>query len=339
MSKINDSRIARLVLVITLFLGSFFILNFALKIWIGTFTTSAYTKTLFNIEHCFSLVILTGIIYIYLRIVFYIYNEMKTLGYHKNNEKHHQAVFKADESYNEILKSIVGSLKWIIISMLVMSLIYFFTIKDGVVFFFWCSLGALVLFFIISFLIKEKIIYQSRVFDRGVKLVRRNSIFIYLLILVAFFSIILTLLAFNIDKRVEFQTDKESHRVIVTAYNLNNIDISIEMNNENNENSKFFKMNDLLSYHGVIEVMNDSKSPVMGSNNTSDNMNYQIDKYKKVEKFELDLSEELIEGKNNLDVIITDIDESDKYLIHLNIVIIKQGDKLILTDDHIKIEL
>ncbi|MED2038249.1 hypothetical protein P4V58_13780 [Bacillus wiedmannii] len=114
-NKIKKDRTPRLVIMLTIFGGSLFGIKIIFQAWWQTFSNSAYTKTLYNIQHLLIGFFAFVTAFILLRIVYYFYFELKTLGYYKNYDEQNEAINKADENYRAIFQTIKKACWWSIL--------------------------------------------------------------------------------------------------------------------------------------------------------------------------------------------------------------------------------
>lgn len=100
--KSNGERTTRLAITLTVFGGAWFLLKELVKVWIGTFSTGVYTKTIISFEYLMLVIILTIVVAITLRVLSYIFSELKTYKAFESEEEKVNTQQKADLKYANI---------------------------------------------------------------------------------------------------------------------------------------------------------------------------------------------------------------------------------------------
>ncbi len=118
-------RATRLAVTITLFGGAWFILQEGSKIWYKLFSESAYTKTIFNLEHVIAISIMTIIIAMMLSVIKYIYFETKSFISYDEIDLQVRALKRADEGFKDIFKNLKYSFNIIIFIFLILMITEF----------------------------------------------------------------------------------------------------------------------------------------------------------------------------------------------------------------------
>ncbi|KAB2459146.1 hypothetical protein F8160_00595 [Bacillus sp. CH126_4D] len=340
-NKIIQDRIPRLVLMLTVFGGSIYIVKGILLAWWKTFSNSAYTKTIYSVEHIMIVLPACVVSFIALHALYYVYMEMKTLGCYKNHDEQKSAINKADESYRNIFLTIKMGSGLILISLFIMVLIEGSKKELPITIITTTIIIACVALLIGYLLYKKAKLFEHKIFNRVKKKSSFIFIFVYFIFLWMIFSFTLTSLAIGGKKGVEINIDETKKiPITLTTQNIEELDIQMRINGATNIDSGDFEMS-----KGLTEVFEDkgnsSKKSVDISkfSEETNNHNYGIslDKTKYKNEYQLDLRKYMLDGKNKIEILLMFKAGEDKKYVHFATNVYVENDKIKITEKKVKV--
>lgn len=346
--EIKRDRTLRLAIMLTIFGGSLYGSKVIFQVWWQTFLNSAYTKTLYNTQHFligfFALVTAC----ILLRVGYYFYCELKTLGYYKNDNEQAEAINKADKSYRSIFQTIKKSFWWSTLPLGTMILVEIFNQKYSIVFIvIGIIIGCTILllgYILKKYRILERINFvKNKNYDTKLKKYSESFFFIiYVAFLWIIISVSVTRLAIGGNQYVEINLNETKNiPITLITQNINELDIQMKINNKVTIDPKSFKFS-----KSTIEVFENRKELSKGFidiNKFSEevnNNNYgvNLDKTKDKSEYQLDLRQYMQEGINTVEILVKFTNgDNDKYLSFSTNVYVEK-DEIKITEKNVKIK-
>ncbi|MEC0166706.1 hypothetical protein P4L23_30605, partial [Bacillus cereus] len=162
--KIQD-RIPRLALILTIFGGNVFVTKWFLVAWWKTFSNSAYTQTIYNKEHILVLFLALIASIISIKFIYYIYLELRTLGYYKNDKEHTTSINRADEAYRDVFKTMQLSSKIMLIPSVIIIVTETLKRKETIPFIVYgvCIVGICLV--LVHFLRRKTTFFEKKIFN------------------------------------------------------------------------------------------------------------------------------------------------------------------------------
>ncbi|PFV41100.1 hypothetical protein [Bacillus thuringiensis] len=340
-------RATRLAVTITLFGGAWFILQEGSKIWYKLFSESAYTKTIFNLEHVIAISIMTVIIAMMLSVIKYIYFETKSFISYDEIDLQVRALKRADEGFKDIFKNLKYSFNIIIFIFLILMITEF---SEDVSFWKWI-LGAFSIVILASIFIirinnnaRDKLVNLTNVLESKINKYIPYSFFAYIAFLLFLCGMSITLVSFGQEKsaKVKFNNTKQMP-VELEINNIDKIKIQVRINRDADPNNKInIQAKEIESYGSSIEVFKGKNSELHTLDidkikEELDNNNYKISiknsKYKN--KYKINLEKYILDGKSKIELLIQTPTD--------NIFIVnefyKNGDKVSVKEKEFKVKL
>ncbi|OJD42607.1 hypothetical protein BAU22_22380 [Bacillus sp. 4048] len=340
-NKIIQDRIPRLVLMLTVFGGSIYIVKGILLAWWSIFSNSAYTKTIYNVEHIMIVLPACVVSFIALHALYYVYIEMKTLGCYKNHNEQKAAINKADESYRNIFLTIKMGIGLILMSSFIMVLIEVSTKELPITIIITTMIIVCVALLIAYVLYKKTKLFEHKIFNGVKKPSPFIFIFGYFIFLWVIFSFTLTSLAIGGKKSVEINIDETKRiPITLTTQNIEKLDIQMRINGSINIDPRDFDISKSLT-----EVFEDkgnfSKKSIDISkvSEETNNHNYGIslDKTKYKSEYQLDLRKYMLDGKNKIEILLMFKEGDDNKYINFATNVYIENDKVKVTEKKVKV--
>ncbi|HDX9635634.1 TPA: hypothetical protein ROY20_003473 [Bacillus cereus] len=345
-NETKKDRTPRLVIILTIFGGSLFGIKIIFQAWWQTFSNSAYTKTLYNMQHLLIGFFAFVTAFILLRIGYYFYFELKTLGYYKNYDEQNEAINKADESYRAIFQTIKKACWWSVLPFGSVIVFEIFNQEQSIVpIVIGIIIGCSALF--VGYILKKSRILERINFVKTKKYlpkIKRHSksfvFVIYFLFLWTIISISVSRLAVGGNKYVEINLNETKDiPITLITQNIDKLDIQMRINNEATIGSKNFKVTK--SVTEVFENRRELSKEFIDINKFSEevnNNNYgvSLDKTKYKNEYQMDLRDYMKEGINKVEILVTfKNDEINKYLSFATNVYV-ENDKVKITEKNVK---
>lgn len=343
--KIQD-RIPRLALILTIFGGNVFVTKWFLVAWWKTFSNSAYTQTIYNKEHILVLFLALIASIISIKFIYYIYLELRTLGYYKNDKEHKTSINRADEAYRDVFKTMQLSSKIMLIPSVIIIVTETLKRKETIPFIVYgvCIVGICLV--LLHFLRKKTTFFEKQLFNY--KIFKKVKSPFESLMEIGYFFILFVILSFTItavaaggNKQLEINIDKiKEVPITLTTQNIKNLNIQMKINDK-----VYIKTEDFEKSDNLVEVFDNSEDlskKFIDINKVSDevkknNYGIQLEKTKYKDKYELELEKYMVEGKNKVEMLVMfTSNDIDKYLNFKTYIYIKK-DKIKISEDNIKV--
>ncbi|MDQ0224416.1 hypothetical protein ACFPRB_17280 [Metabacillus niabensis] len=346
--KNETDRTTRLLITITFFGGTWYLLRGIINLWGKTFSEIVYTKSILNYEHIVSIWLLVVMVILTGTVIIYIYSEFKTYQYLPNKYDKEKSINKADRAFNDIF-NMIKKLKFLSILILIpVFLIMLFTqIKMGI--FLLIFVVELILVFIYMFFIKEKLknqikrlnLQQMNVFPKLRDKFKHLELITYLLVFVFIVSISLIVISIEGNQEVEMKindTKKIPMEILLNNYEKPTIEINIIREKRPTSNVKI-DLEESELQKSFIEVYESriSKGNFLLKESEDENKKVPISKNKYFYKYNLELEEYLLEGENFLEIYIQNNGNASKKTVHIVTPIYKEGEKINIPRENFKI--
>lgn len=297
MSKeVDIDRTTRLVITLTLFGGSWFLLKNAFIFWYKMFSTFVYTKTFINIDSIISLIIFTIVIAVTWKALSYIFYELKTFQKYSEESKKNEAMNVADTKFSDIFHTIKNCFQFFFVTGLIGFLIGVLFKPNLLISF---SIGILIsiLFFIIIRIKNDKVKEIVKKAENLEKKIGPYSFLIYILFIIFFVGITISLISTTTNQLVKVEFDNSSGvdlKLVLQNINLKELTITTENMKEGINKSKV-NISEGEIMEDLVEVFDDSK--------TNNNRVY-LDKSKHQLHYSINLDKYIKEGKNIIEIKI-----------------------------------
>ncbi|MDM5460025.1 hypothetical protein EXW31_28260 (plasmid) [Bacillus mycoides] len=347
-NEIKKDRTPRLVIMLTIFGASLFVIKIIFQVWWQTFSNSAYTKTLYNTQHLLIAFFAFVTAFIILRTVHYFYCELKTLGYYKNYDEQNEAVNKADESYRAIFQTIKKSFHWSILPLGCIILFEMFNQEQSIV---PILIGMIMggTFILLGYILKKSGILERINFVKAQKYfpkIKKHSkpiaFVVYFLFLWIIISVAVSRLAVGGNKYVEINLNETKNiPITLSTQNIDKLDIQMRINNTATIDPKSFKVSKSSTevFENRRELSKEFIDIVSFSEEVNNN-NYgvRLDKTKYKNEYQMDLRDYMKEGINKVELLVTfKDDEINKYLSFATNVYV-ENNKIKITEKSAKVK-
>ncbi|MGX4671074.1 hypothetical protein JNUCC74_18140 [Cerasibacillus sp. JNUCC 74] len=315
-------RSTRLAFTITIFGGAWFITKGGTKLWSKIFSEIAYTKTLYNFEHLYAIIIMTIIIVIVISVIKYIYYEMKSYALYRK-PKHQADVFKkADDCFENIFRNLEYSLKIIILPLLVLLLIK--GIKENINLTKWLLGGCSIIIIIIIFImhlnkkVRNKFIKITHSFERKIDKSVPFALFGYFALLIATLGITVTLLSLDQGKYaiVRFN-DTQQMPLEIKVNNYDDVKFQLRIIRDSVFNKHInINVKEMERYSSSIEVFKSDNNKLnmdieeFKSRLDKNNYGVSIQKSNNIDNYKLNLDKYILDGKNTIELLIQTTNEN-----------------------------
>jgi hypothetical protein len=328
MSKEID-RATRLVITLTLFGGSWFLLKNTIGIWYQTFTKFAYTKTFISVESIFSVILLTIVSAITLKVISYIFHELKTYQSFSQSEVREEALALADKKFSDIFLTIKNCFYFFLVTGLIMTIV---TVIFKPTFYYSFLIG--ILLAIVIFIISHKKRGKVQIFLEKTEIFQKKispySFLLYIVFFILFFGISLSMVSLNANQNVSVNFTSEYGTQILI--DLQNIEVKeLSLNIENNEETRSVDLAEAELREDLIETLDDSK--------TNNNRVY-LKKSRYQQHYIIKIDKYLLEGLNKIEmkVIVEGLSENNQ-IVRIKNDIIKKKESINFSEKVFKIEL
>lgn len=347
-NKNETDRTTRLLITITFFGGTWYILRGIINLWGKTFSEIVYTKSIINYEHIVSIWLLIVMVVLTGTVIIYIYTEFKTYQYLPNKCDKERSINKADRAFNNIF-NMIKKLKFLSILILIqVFLIMLFTqIKMGN--FLLIFVGELILVIVYMSFLKEKLkiqfkrinLKQWNVFPKLRAKFKQLELITYLFVLVFIVSISLIVISIEGNQEVEIKindTKKVSMEILLNNYEKPTKEINISREKKPSSNVNI-ELEESELQKSLIEVYESriSKGNFLLKESEDENKKVPISKNKYFYKYNLELEEYLLEGENFLEIYIQNNGNVSKKTVHIVTPIYKEGEKIDIPRENFKI--
>ncbi|MGY4691010.1 hypothetical protein [Salibacterium sp. K-3] len=329
MTKNNVDRTTRLVVTLTIFGGTWFLLKGGMNLWLNTFTTNAYTRSLFTFDYIVSVIILTFIIAVTIRVLNYAYTEFKTYQAFNDEEERKSIEKLADTKFVSIFETI-RHCAIATMGIAILSIILEFTMKFGLFFSVLTASIVILTLFILKFFNNKKIMKAIEVVDRFEKKISPFGYLIYLGLIVFFLGVATTLISINQNQVVEaeFRNNKDSN-LEIQLKNIEEPQASINIINEREKNTTI-NLNEKDFNQNFVEVY---------ENVSPKNKKLNLDKSLRQFNLSLNLSQYLVEGTNKVEIKVSAENYDNQRIIRIVNDINKDGSTLSFSQKTFKIDL
>ncbi|PEM44311.1 hypothetical protein [Bacillus toyonensis] len=340
-------RAARLAFTITLFGGAWFILQEGSKIWYKLFSESAYTKTVFNLEHVIAISIMTIIIAMMLSVIKYIYFEAKAYMSYDELDLQVQALKRAEDSFKNIFKNLKYSFNIIIFIFLVLMIT---ELPKDINFWKWVlgafSIIILATIFIIRInnKVHDKLVNLTHSLESRINKYIPYSFFVYIAFLLFVCGMSITLVSFGQEKsaKVKFNNTKQMP-VEIEINNIDKVKLQLRINRDSDPNNKIdIQAKEIESYGSSIEVFKGKNSELHTLDidkikEELDNNNYKISikKSKYKNKYKINLEKYILDGKSKIELLI----QTPRDNIFIVNEFYKDGDKVRIKEKEFEVKL
>jgi hypothetical protein len=342
--EINSiDRTTRLIATLTIAGGIAFLIKIVFSAWFKTFSTSAYTKKIINFEYIVSVVIVTVTIVIAFSIVKYLYFELKTYIFYENRTDQQNAIQNADNAFGGIFKNIKICGNSLLVIGIIGALNEIFNDKHSWKFIMvGVSIGGI---FILTILLvnKDKIKKIIKVTDAIELKITPYSNFLFVGLLSLFVGLTITIFSIDSNQNTKI-TIQETKTVPIKIELQNNYSslVYININNSKGETSiDPSKVSFVESYVEVLEKNKELKTSkeieqfVKNLNKENDKLNISKTKYIKV--YSTDLEKYLVDGKNEVEVIVYTTNSNNSKATHFITTVTKDGANIEITEKNIEI--
>lgn len=325
--KKDIDRTTRLVITLTIFGGSWFLLRGAFALWFNTFSKSAYIKSLFTIEYVISVIVLTFIIVTSIRVLSYVFTELKTFQVFSSIDDKVDMQKIADAKYAEIFKTIKRSINGII-GISIISLIVELTIKPSLLI--SITIGTvlfLVLFIILRFFVKKEKL--KGIISKVDGIEQKISPYVFLLytgLIVFLVGISLALMSINHNRYIEVEFKKTNELELeIVIQNIDDPEMVISIVNENKPDKRStIKVTKDDYYHDLVEVF---------EHLNTQNTKYNIDKYIKHYHYSTNLDQYVLDGRNIVEINIIGKDSNVNKVTRIVNEIERNGSRTKIAED------
>lgn len=330
--KSKVDRTTRLVITITVFGGAWFLLKEIFKLWVRTFSSGAYTKTIISFEYLLLVIILTFVVVITYKGLTYIYSELKTYQAFENKNDAINSQQNADINFANIFSTIKYCKNAFITVLLLATAVQLilqpnlkFSILIGI------SLGILILI-VFRWVKKER---WKKINEIAKNIEERVSPYGLMLNIVFFLIIIgicITLVSINSNQfvKAEFKTDNDL-KFDISIQNIQDFRVEILIySNENLEVTHSYNIKKTDFIHNSIEVT---------ANDDSSNKKLFIDKSKYQSHYSMNIKKYIQEGKNTVKINIFTKDPLGSKVIRLVNTINKSGMTLDISEEEFIVNL
>ncbi|MFD2640029.1 hypothetical protein [Piscibacillus salipiscarius] len=320
-------RTTRLIVTLTMFGGTWFLLKNVFKSWVNIFSSSAYTQSFISIENIISVISFTVILTIIIKVILYIYAELKTFQMFESEEEKQTIYKSADIKFNDIFKTIKKCAYAILGVALLFGIFELFNDPNLLGYFILGALLALIFFIILFFVKKEKL---KKVVSKAEKIeetIAPYGSLIYISFLALFVGICITLVSFNQNQFVEvnFKDNNENIALELIVQNMENIEATINIvNDKENISPNVIRLDNNDFNRNVIEVYDDTKT---------DNYKFYIKKSRNQYTHSLDLSEYIIDGRNVVEIKIISNQMSRNKVVKIENEIEKNESEITFSED------
>ncbi len=334
--KNKIDRTTRLLVTLTIFGATWYLLKGALNLWLTSFSENAYTETFLTFEHILSITILTVVFAITTVVIRYIYYELKTYQYFVDDESRINVLEKADVMFGKIFLTIKHSFNLsIIFGLITLVIMVFFqpnlliSLLVGV----FIVLGLVVF---LSFFKKEKV---YRVVKYSQVIEQKVSPYLYQIYIACLFLLLgtaVTLISLSSDKLILVNIEENSSLPIeIKMTNINDPIVQITIINGNKlEEKKILKFHESDLYISFEEVFDNKRTFY----NKAESLLY-IKKSKYTYLLKYDLIDYVAEGKNSIEIVIKSSERSSDKTIRVLSNIIKEGNDLYISEKNFSIDL
>jgi hypothetical protein len=330
--KINKiDRTTRLLVTITLFSGAWFLLKGVFFHWLNTFTDIIYSKGIFYYEHLISIVLLTIAVAITLLVIRYLYMELRTYRYYKNEEEQQDSLKKADICFDEIFNMIKTSLYvllFIIIGLICIKYKMFLLI---------ISIGFLlgIILRIIDIQFNNEYINKAKLYWRTIN---EKAKYIIVLVNVSCLSLVIGFV-------IMISSYEDKQKVHVKFLERKNLSFEIKLSNIQKPEVEInvfreLKPNDDIKLNleeedfrgSFIEV---SETSSMLKNNEKDKFHFSQNNFQYL--YESVLDQYILDGKNELEIFIRSNGNISKKTVHIFTTIIKDSNGISISQKNFEV--
>jgi hypothetical protein len=327
MSKEID-RTTRLVITLTLFGGSWFLLKNTIGIWYQTFTMFAYTKTFVSVESIFSVILLTIVSAVTLKVISYIFHELKTYQLFSQEEVREEALALADKKFSNIFLTIKNCFYFFLVTGLIMTIV---TVIFKPTFFYSFLIG--ILLAIVIFIITHKKRGKVQIFLEKTEIIQKKispySFLLYIVFLILFVGMSLSMVSLNANQNVNVKfTSENGTHIVMELQNIEVKELSVTI--RNNEDRRSVDLTEAEVREDLIETFDDSK--------TNNNRVY-LKKSKYQQHYIINIGKYLLEGLNKIEmkIIVEELSENNQ-IVRIENDIIKKNDSIYFSEEVFKIE-
>ncbi|WP_025027046.1 hypothetical protein [Caldalkalibacillus mannanilyticus] len=327
--KNKIDRTTRLVVSLTIFGATWYILLGAIRLWFTTFSESAYIKSILNLEHILAVSILTAVSAVTISFVRYLYAELQTYQCFNDNSSRERSESKADLSYSNIFKTIKNSFLGIVTLFGIYIFVQIFLELKSIVFF---LIGFIitVLIVIVFYLGKNKL---KKIIDLTEKIEKKVSPFlqlVYLLILFFTIGISISMLSINSNKQIEVSIiESQNIPIEIKLHNIHKptVTLNIEREASPEENIQII-INSENMERSIVEVFDDSQRSFIKDNNK-----FYFNQSKVLNKTSLEINDFIFEGKNTIEFIVVSEEMPINKNIRIRTDIFKNGNEITITEN------
>ncbi|MBP1950696.1 hypothetical protein [Virgibacillus litoralis] len=323
--KNNIERTTRLIITLTIFGGMWFLFKGAIALWISTFSTTAFTKSIINIEYVLSVITLTVILVITIKVLIYVYTELKTFQFFINIEDKEKLQKNADIKYGDIFKTI----KYIInglFGIAILSIIIELVAKPHLIISILIGTLSVTLLFCLSlFVKKENVKKVITTIEKIEEKISPYNFLLYIGVLILFVGICISLVSLNQNQIVEVEF-KNNKNVILNAniQNIENVEMAITIYNEKNGEETNLDIAHTEFSQDLVEVY---------EKNSTENTKLYIDKSQHQYHYSMNLDKYLIEGNNQIELKISNQKSSNSKIVRIVNDIEKNGSKMEISEE------
>ncbi|WP_146013583.1 hypothetical protein [Terribacillus saccharophilus] len=357
MRSLDKDRTTRLAIMITLIGGAFFLcFRFSFYSWFKIFYSTTYTKTIMHVEHYIAILVFTVTLLVAAACLRYIYFELKTLQYLRDNDAQKDAIEKADSSFTDIFSYLKFCSGVLIIFFSILSIIEI--IRERPILLLWILIGGIAL---LTFLVLGWLLFVKRKKQGNISILKRHTdsakrskeklpigFFLYIVSLVIFIGITISLVALNGDKEIEVKIIKgENITLQVVSNKIGKLELegSIE-NRDTYGQSSDFNSSDFEIIKSEVHVF--GKKELLNNELDIDkiaeelqkrNYRFDLDQSNQSTLFNLDLNDFLKGSRNTIKLVIKVKENEETNFIYFESDISIRGKDILISEDNLKVSI
>ncbi|OTW89166.1 hypothetical protein BK702_10395 [Bacillus thuringiensis serovar cameroun] len=347
--KLISDRTARLAIIITIFGGSLFIIKGTFFAWWKTFSNSAYTKTLYSVEHILILLFTSLILLISYNVGKYIYSELKGLIYSNSVENQNEIIDRANENYRLIFKTIKASGIIAAVTMVVLILYQYIYERYSIDF---KSFGILVvgIILIIGYILyKKKHTFKDETIKNISGFLVHVGFYTYIVVLLFIISLAISQLALSGNREVEITLDEtKGIPMKIITKNIDELEMQIQISRGiEGDNLVTIDSKEFKTTKSLVEIFKNKgefNEKSININKVSEeisegNYGFSLGKTKYKREYQIDLRKYMLEGENELKVLLKSKEGEYKKYLHFVTDVFIENQHIKINEKKIKVNI